>query len=365
MPSLAVIADVPDSFTLSGDVATSEVQIAKTGTFSDPRYGKFAITINDFKRWIANFQMLNKKDGRLGLPVDIDHGPEKKGETEAAGWITALTVKNDRELWATVEWNSLGKELVSDRRYAYLSPSYTANYKDERGMSHGTALLGVALTNRPFLTMATVSLAAQQIAVAEELPDPQTTNENMDITKILEALGVAADSDEATVLAKVGELKARPEQATTLSVEDQAKAEGKMVLSTDQFASLMQNATEGAAAAKQLSQMTFDNAFDKAVSEGRALPAQKDTMLSLYNVDKDNALKLLESMPKVVNVEPVGAGGGAEATAQLSADLRDDEGYTVEEDRVRLHNKAVELCDANSNLDYGDALVAAAAQLGL
>jgi hypothetical protein len=55
MPALLVLADAPESFTLSQDKATSWVQIAKTGKFSDPRYGKFSITEGDFDKWIRNF----------------------------------------------------------------------------------------------------------------------------------------------------------------------------------------------------------------------------------------------------------------------------------------------------------------------
>lgn len=140
------------------DADSSWVQIAKTGKFSDPRYGNFTITTQDFARWVKNFDA-NIGHGDLGLPVDVDHSPEKKGDTEAMGWVKQLE-KRGAELWARVEWNDQGKSLIADRRYAYLSPSYSGNYKDEKGQSHGTALVGIALTNRPFLQMATVNLSA-------------------------------------------------------------------------------------------------------------------------------------------------------------------------------------------------------------
>src|SRR3954464_6650569 len=105
---------------------TSRVQIAKTGSFVDPRYGKFKITREHFSKWIGNFQTLDSPEkGRMGLPVDVDHSPEKQGTTEAAGWVKSLdTLGADgktataNELWATVEWNTLGQELIRDKRYA-------------------------------------------------------------------------------------------------------------------------------------------------------------------------------------------------------------------------------------------------------
>ncbi len=139
------------------DAESSWVQVAKTGKFSDPRYGNFTITAQDFGRWIKNFDS-NVGHGSMGLPVDADHSPEKRGDTEAYGWIKQLEQRGN-ELWARVEWNDQGKTLIAERRYAYISPSYTNNFKDEHGKEHGSALVGIALTNRPFLQMATVNLS--------------------------------------------------------------------------------------------------------------------------------------------------------------------------------------------------------------
>ena len=51
------------------------MQIAKTGRFSDPRYGKFSITAKEFAKWIENFEVLHRSNGREGLPMDVDHLP--------------------------------------------------------------------------------------------------------------------------------------------------------------------------------------------------------------------------------------------------------------------------------------------------
>ncbi len=359
MPELLVIADAPDEITLANGKATSQVQIAKTGKFTDPRYGKFSITLADFQKWITNFTKLNKNEGRLGLPVDVDHAPEKRGETEAAGWITALSIKSN-ELWATVEWNELGKSLVADRRYAYLSPSYVANYKDESGADHGTALLGVALTNRPFLSMATVSLSRAGHTVEEiEASNPTTPEKMADFKNIATKLRLADDADEATILAKLEELSQKP--PAPVSLESQASAEGKVVLSTDQFQSLQADATAGADAAKQLSQMRFDGAFDKAVSLGKALPAQKEMFSTLYAANADSTLALLDGLHPVVNMEPAGSSATPEGHAvALSAEMKAEAGEfgSPDADRIKLHERAVAL-SAEKSIEYVDALLLA------
>lgn len=359
MTSCVIIADAPDELVLSEGKATSQVQIAKTGTFNDPRYGKFSITLQDFTKWIANFTALNKSEGRLGLPVDVDHSPEKRGDTEAAGWVTSLSIKGN-ELWASVEWTSLGQELVRDRRYAYLSPSYVADFKDETGKSHGTALQGVALTNRPFLSMATVSLSAYH-RTEEDVIAPSTTQEKS-MKEIALKLGLAEDADEATILAKLDETPTPPEVPTA---EQAAAKEGKILLTSDQYASLSQNASEGAAAAKQLATMTFESKFDKCLSEGKVVPAQKDTFVTMYEVSPEQTVKLMESLQPIVNVTPVGTGGGSDDVI-LNADIeRDRESFIApDQDRVKLHQRALAL-ESENKMDYGDAVELAARELGM
>lgn len=364
MPALQTLVDAPAEVVLSGGKASSRVQIAKTGTFKDPRYGTFAITLKDFSKWIANFNQLNRADGREGLPVDVDHAPEKRGDTEAAGWITSLAIEGN-ELWATVEWNTLGQSLVKDRRYVYLSPSYVHDLKDETGKSHGTALIGVALTNRPFLTMATVNLSKGNFA--EEVADQETsyTQEEMpDLTKIAEALKLSTDAGEDVILAKVAELVAAP--TTPVSLEDQAKAEGKFVLDADQFASLQQQASEGSAAAKTLAKMTFESKFEKLLNDpkgARVLPAQKDMYASLYESNPEGTLALLDSLPNIVNAEPQGSGSDA-PTSLASSIKAEAAGFATEDENVKLHERTLQL-SAERNIDYGDALVIAADEMGI
>lgn len=359
MPELQVINDVPEELTLAAGKVTSRIQIAKTGVFKDPRYGTFKITLSDFQKWIKNFNDLNKADDRLGLPIDVDHRPETQGNTEAAGWVTGLTV-DGQTLWATAEWNDLGQELVKNKRYAYISPSYVANYKDEHGKEHGTALLGVALTNRPFLSMATVSLSklhntTTESYIPDEMPFPVT---------ILNALGLGADAEEATVLSKITELLAKPEPQTK-TLADMAKAEGMMLLTADNYATLAQQAAEGSAAAASLKEQRFELAFTTALNDpkgARVVPAQKDDLKKLYDVDADTCISLIASFPSVVNAQPGGSGGDSLTVSLSKSEVED---FDIDEDMVNLDRKAQELMTADSNLDYGKAVQLAASQMGI
>lgn len=368
MTNVLFIADAPETILTSGETKTSRVQLAKTGKFSDPRYGKFAITRDKFQTWIKNFNALHRSDGREGLPVDVDHGPEKTGDTEAAGWVTSLdTLGKDGstatpdELWGTVEWNSLGVELVSDRRYVYLSPSYQHNFMDETGRAHGTALVGVALTNRPFLTMATVSLSRHGFVAEREAPESDSSPTMPELsTNILTKLGLGADADEAQVLSAIEGLEKTPEPPEEVSLDALAKAEGKIVLSAKESAQLLADAAAGRQALDALTSQRFETAFEKALSAGRAIPAQKDTYTKLYEADADATLSALDTAPVVLHMEPDGSGAGAdEGSVDLSTYRREAEGNQIDTDRAKLAQKADQLLAADPNMSYDEAIMAA------
>ncbi|MEX2480204.1 MAG: phage protease [Gammaproteobacteria bacterium] len=127
------------------------------------------------------------------LPIDENHSTDlaapQGGPSPARGWIVDLQARDDG-IWGRVEWTAAGKALMSDRAYRHISPAITHT-------SHHrvTGILRAALTNRPNLR----GLAA----LNSELEDSK-----MDLlTKLREALGLAADADEAAVLHSVGELK--------------------------------------------------------------------------------------------------------------------------------------------------------------
>jgi len=126
------------------DEGTSWVTITRTGSFSDPRYGQFEITLAMLNNMVANF------DARvLGVDVfiDVNHQP---GDGAAAR-ILALKVEGQR-LRAQVEWTDFGKKAVKERGFRYLSAEYHEQWQDnEGGKPHGPTLLGAGLTVRPVI----------------------------------------------------------------------------------------------------------------------------------------------------------------------------------------------------------------------
>jgi phage I-like protein len=165
MDDYTVLLDAPT-------VAAGRLQVAALGDFKSKRYGQFSITRDDVASWRRHLPKL--PGGRA--PIDLDHSgdrPSPHRNTEAAAWITGLELEGDKPM-AQIEWTPVGKSAVEEKRYMFFSPTY-GDYTDEHGDTHSNALLGGALTNRPFLgSMPAVTLASDERVSAALDQDPAT-----------------------------------------------------------------------------------------------------------------------------------------------------------------------------------------------
>lgn len=120
------------------------VTLTRTGNFTDPRYGSFAITPDMLGQMVRNF------DTRvLGQDVfiDVSHKPSDG----AAAKVLKLSVEGGR-LRALVEWTPFGVDAIKQRGFAYLSAEYHEAWVDnEKQQPHGCVLLGAGLTVRPVI----------------------------------------------------------------------------------------------------------------------------------------------------------------------------------------------------------------------
>jgi len=148
-------------------------------------------------------QILDEEAGRAlcmefdgEVLVDADHASENGGSTEALAWIVRLECRDDG-LWALFRWTDTGAEAVSGRRYRFVSPAWTV---DSAGRP--VRLVSVALTNRP-------NIPSKPILNSAAGGSGEHNNKETRMDKIIEALGLAADADEAAVLAAIQALQAK------------------------------------------------------------------------------------------------------------------------------------------------------------
>lgn len=144
-------------------LSRSWIQLARTGTFVSSRYGEFSITKDDLRQMFENFTHVTPK-APTELPIDFDHlsmNPQKPGDGKAAGWLKDVAVRgNGDELWGLVEWTPEASQLIANKEYRFVSPSFVKDYVYKDGRNIGTTLLAAAITNHPFLEgMRAVTLA--------------------------------------------------------------------------------------------------------------------------------------------------------------------------------------------------------------
>lgn len=330
----------------------SRIQVAKLGRFQDPRYGTFTITSEDVDSWVKNLEEHFSGE----VPIDRDHATDKGTSSEAMAWIRNLAVEGDA-VTADVEWTPAGEQLVREKRYRYISPTFVSALKDQQGNSRGPALLRAALTNNPFLhDMPAVSLDAGDVFATPQ-PSPDTRATMAPLTKIALALGLDENADEATCLAAVEQAKtpASPTPVTLDAATLVVEQAGSVILSKDDHDKLTVDAAKAGALETRVVTLEADAkaqrftlAYDKALDEGRvdAKPETRDAWKAQFDATGDNALTLLSTLPQVINLAT--SGGRTQEPGDAPAD--------VHPDSFQLDQKVQAYLAEHDGLDYPTAL---------
>lgn len=125
-----------------------ELQVLKPGQWDHPAYGMVEITPEIQQEFADNFKRdLRAHSSTIGLPIDEEHYSDRG----ATGWIKDLINKGNEGLFAIVEWNVKGRELIKNAIYRFFSPEFYFQYEDpEDRRLYNNVLVGGALTNRPY-----------------------------------------------------------------------------------------------------------------------------------------------------------------------------------------------------------------------
>jgi hypothetical protein len=159
------------NLSLDGDKPQTWETLTRTGTFYDPRYGKFEITREMLLQMVSNFEK-----GTYGqkIFIDVSHEPSKG----AAAEILKLTVEGTK-LRALLEWTPYGIDAVVNKKQSYFSVEFADNFVDnEKREQHGATLLGAGLTIRPVVKhLDPVDSSRFQLAVPDGAPPTLLTEE--------------------------------------------------------------------------------------------------------------------------------------------------------------------------------------------
>lgn len=124
------------------DNGESEVQLATLGTVIGTGIDGKPVEQNLTEESLEKLAEKHKGDEIL---VDADHSSELGGETEAKGWLSGLFVKKGVGLFGKIKWTDIGRKLIENRVFRWLSPSWLL----DKNTKEPVEMTSVALTNKP------------------------------------------------------------------------------------------------------------------------------------------------------------------------------------------------------------------------
>lgn len=270
--------------------APTEIQLTPAGRFSATDGRPFEVP---GKSWyidtnIANHVIALTSAITNKLVIDYEHQTllkEKNGQpAPAAGWFKDLEWR-ESGLWAVnVEWTPKAEQQILDREYLYISPVF--QYSPETGEIQRMRM--AAITNSPGVDgMANLaSLTSEELT---NLFDQTDSEEEQPMWKaLLKKLGLKEDATEEQAIAALTQLQTQAEDNGAKLEE----AEGKVAALTAQVdapdpqkwvpVNVMQELqTQVAALTATQAQDNVQHTVDKAIENGKLLPAQRDWAVSL------------------------------------------------------------------------------------
>ena len=331
-----------------------EIMLFPYGEFDHPTYGKLTFDDAFFNELIYNYQ--NKV---LGTTPFID---KQHNEDEALAWLNhAPFIRPGQGLFIKPDWTKLGNTLLTNKIYRYFSPAWGPYKNPETGKEYHNVLLGGAATNVPFLkTMPPItddtragsrpemaeyklsdlsikSSPKEEEAKADEPTGEQTpeTDKNIqgDIMKeqLIKMFSLSEDASDDSILAKVTEIidqnKTFGEKIAEIEKKVNAEPDKELTQKLDETTKKL-TAVEG-----KLAQRECDTAINKALSEGKIKPADREHWEKRFLSDPENVGKDLEIMSPIIKLGEVGSEG---------------EGETVSNDPAEaIITKAKKICKGN------------------
>lgn len=284
-----------DEQTAQASRVPTKVQLLKTGTYYSDKYGKFDITPTMLASMKKNF---DEKVRGIDLAIDYSH----ENQDVAAGWIKELELADGgKELWATVDWTAPAQEKLAHKQFRYLSAEFINNYKDNETLKDfGPTLFGAGLTNRPVI---------KNMAPVVELHETANTTNKED--ELMNEEMKALQEQVKTLADAVAKLAAPVPPAPTDDAVDAELAKMspedmiKMIKDLKAQVAEMCAEKDKMAAAQKCAER--EAKFAKLLSEGKAIPAQKDAFMS------NDAEKFAELAQKL-HETPAGHGGSGKNT---------------------------------------------------
>lgn len=178
------------------DNGESLVHIAKLGTVVGSDKDGNAVEQNFTEEALQKIADEVNNSGVEKL-VDKDHQslrPALEKNTEAMGFMSELKVEAGKGLFGKIKWTDIGKKLIENRVFRWLSPVFRLNKETKEPIE----LVNVALTNMPSQPDLDpiVNAAPDQITLEKEIIKMEITKE--DLVQLIKDTIKAVEVEEET-----------------------------------------------------------------------------------------------------------------------------------------------------------------------
>ncbi|MCW3835978.1 phage protease [Sphingomonas canadensis] len=262
--------------------------------------------------------------GQADMPGDYNHSMQEPaardgGRAPASAWVRAadLTAEPDG-IWANnVRWTPAAAAAIEASEYRYISPLFLAKKPKDGGdvvLIKNFALVG---------TGAIIDLPAIAAGLSGE-------DQDMDLTAIAAALGLAPDASVEAIAAAIEDLKAGASQvavaaglAATAGAEEVAAAVTTLKASGKPDPAKFVPIAQFESVTAQLGVLNGERAEREVAAAmspeiGKVTPAMKDWALDYFRADEAGFRKWLEAAPRVVAAGSVLAGGKPAAGGEIA-----------------------------------------------
>ena len=192
------------------------------------------LTVESLQKLADGLNMTNTE-----VLADIDHNASKPGiskDTKAAGWFTKFIVDPIKGLFANLKLTKHGKELLENREYRFISPSFSLNENGEPVDLHTASLTNLpafAGFIEPVLNQEATQISEDKGTINMEMTKEQLVDLIKETVKSMEAAEEKAEEVKETV-EEVKEEKteekaenACSDEKEAVNTETEAKAEVK------------------------------------------------------------------------------------------------------------------------------------------
>ncbi len=270
-------------------------KIVPTGYFPEHPDGAHEVTREHLEQMVENLSS--------DLMVDRGHEAIWHAGAEAYGWISqdSLEVRDDGLYAEYPDFTPDAKQMVTDRKFRFLSPAYSLNSKDKSGREIGATLWPISLTNTPYFDKEIDALRnSNQNREEQKMNYTKEVKEKLGLTEAATDQEVDAKLDEVVMAAKdiATEKTEQTEQEKTEAETEKQQAETEVVANAailkkiDERLKVIE--TKEAAGQKGAAEALVNS----AVEDGKILPAVKEIWVNSATADYDGTKTKLDALRK-------------------------------------------------------------------